>query len=125
MTMVLAMTLVALVACSHEALPGPGGGGGGSGGGDLGGAVDLATPPGDGPRVCSGNGCAACNGAVVCCGNSCCAAGEWCDSVTSTCRCGDRAGCPSGQTCAHGGPIGPGTGSCGSICCGNGVPCPL
>jgi hypothetical protein len=121
----MVMAMVALVACSHEALPGPGGGGGASGGSDLGGAVDLATPPGGGPRVCTGTGCAACSGAFICCGNSCCASGEWCDSVTMTCRCGDRAACPNGQMCARGGPIGTGADSCGSICCGNGVPCPL
>jgi hypothetical protein len=112
---------VALGACGHDALPGPGGSGGA--GGDMA-AVDLATPGGGGPHVCSGS-CAACNGGNgVCCGNACCPSGEWCDSATLTCRCGERDGCKNGQFCASGGPVGqPGT--CGIVCCGAGVPCPL
>jgi hypothetical protein len=115
---------VALGACGHDALPGPGGGGG-SGGGDMAGgiAVDMATPGGGGPHVCTGS-CNACSSGGVCCGGVCCPSGEWCDTTTMTCRCGEHPTCKSGQFCAAGGPIGnPGT--CGIVCCGAGVPCPL
>jgi len=80
-----------------------------------GGAADLATPA----MVCTPN----CNQCLsgVCCGGGCCASGEWCDN--GTCRCGTGAACGARQICAAG-PIQPGQ-TCGFICCGGGVPCPL
>jgi hypothetical protein len=113
-----------VAACNTGGLPGPagdmagGGGAAGGGGGGGGGTGDM------GGRSCA----ATCNRCVngVCCGNACCGVGEWCDTSTLTCRCGDHAACTNGNTCQRGGPIGPGEGFCGTLCCGSaGSPCPL
>lgn len=55
------------------------------------------------------------------CGNGCCGAGEACDPVSHTCRCGGGAACGAKMICASGVFRADG---CGSICCGGGVPCP-
>lgn len=126
MRVALMILCLTMAACGHDGLPvggdmamsggggaGGGGGGGGAGGGGGGGST--------GARDCS----AACNRCVngVCCGAACCGAGEWCDPVTVTCRCGDHASCGAGLGCQRGGPVIEGT--CGTICCGGSVPCPL
>lgn len=121
----LALSLTA-VACSSTALPS---------GGD-GGNVDLASADlTQGPQpdfsgvdfaglMCAAT-CQHCLG--VCCGAGCCAPGEWCDSTSNTCHCGQGAACTNGEICATGGPSpGPGSNQCGIICCGGaGNPCPL
>lgn len=110
---VLLALALALLGCGRNALPVPAGDMSGGARADLRGA-----------RVC-GSTCSQCpNGA--CCFGSCCAAGEWCDADTRSCRCGDGPACSGGNLCATGGPIGPGADGCGSICCGRpGMPCPL
>jgi hypothetical protein len=100
------MAMLALGACDRGALPVAGDGGGASDS-DLG-------------RVCVPT-CAQCSSGA-CCGNSCCAAGEWCDPATLTCRCGSVAACRPGQWCGRSGPIQAGD-SCGTICCGAGIIC--
>jgi hypothetical protein len=88
---------------------------------------DLAAAPIDLPAPASTDlaapACGACGACLgPCCGSSCCGAGERCDN--GVCRCGNNPACGAGQQCAAGGPIQPGV-TCGFICCGNGVPCPL
>ncbi len=81
-------------------------------------AADLALGPGSCARS---GGCQ--NGPA--CGGACCAAGEYCDPITDTCRCGMNGACPQGEICATGGPAHPGQ-TCGGVCCGDpGHPCPL
>jgi hypothetical protein len=128
--MILCVAAVALAggACGHDGLPiggdmamsGGGAGGGGAGGGGGGGAGGGGGG-GGGLRDCA----AACNRCVngVCCGTACCGTGEFCDTATMTCRCGDHAACTNGLHCERGGPVI--EGFCGTICCGGSVPCPL
>jgi hypothetical protein len=61
------------------------------------------------------------------CGSGCCGAGEQCDPSTDTCMCGSGPRCTGANMCAAGGPVMPGGGICGIICCGapGGPPCPL
>lgn len=80
-------------------------------------------PPPDGGMVCEPT-CGACQGRGACCGNRCCGAGEWCDA-NQQCRCGTGKACSQGDTCTTAGPIQPGGGRCGGICCGVTGPCPL
>lgn len=55
------------------------------------------------------------------CGIGCCGPGERC--VSGACTCGAQAACTDGNTCVTGGPIG--AMSCGSVCCGTTLPCPI
>jgi hypothetical protein len=84
-------------------------------------SVDLAGPP---PGETCVSTCNRCSGGG-CCGAACCAAGEWCDA-TLTCRCGTGPACAPNLICARGGPVMPGGGQCGFVCCGDAThPCPL
>jgi hypothetical protein len=90
-----------------------------------GGGVPGDSGPATGPdlaRAC-GPTCAAC-AVGACCGKRCCAAGEWCDPATLTCRCGDHPACISGDVCTSGGGAEP-LGNCGVFCCGVSTPCPI
>jgi hypothetical protein len=110
----LVCALLLFAGCRTGEIPySPDGGGIGSGGGsyDLSGALCISA-------------CNRCT-AGACCGPTCCNAGEWCDSSSFTCHCGQGAGCGSGEMCASAGPVRPGGNGCGSICCGAGHPCPL
>lgn len=109
---------LALAACGHDSLPGPGGGNADLAGGGGGGTADLS----DG-RSCAGD--PGCSSGGVACFSVCCNPGEWCDPSTRACRCGSGPACDGGKVCASGGPIQPGGNECGSICCGGGTPCPL
>jgi hypothetical protein len=118
--------LLALAGCGRAGLPsggdmsggGGGGGGGGSGGAGGGGGIVVSTDMAG--RDCT----AACNRCQFgpCCGAACCNAGEYCDPVTTTCKCGDAPSCTGGNHCASGGPVGPSM--CGRICCGATMVCP-
>jgi hypothetical protein len=125
-----AILALALGACSHATLAPEG---------DLAGldqsqvprdllAPQDAAPPDFASSDLSSISCVTdCNHCVLggaCCpgapNGGCCNAGEWCDN--GTCRCGMGSGCATGQMCAS--PLVM-QNQCGSICCGNGVPCPL
>jgi hypothetical protein len=125
------LLLLALAGCGRQGLPsggdmsggggggsaGSGGGGGGGGSGGIGGGGDMAG------RDCN-SFCNRCQFGP-CCGAACCNQGEYCDPVTTTCKCGDGAACTGGNFCATGGPVGPNQSACGSLCCGATLPCPL
>ena len=116
--------LLALAGCGRAGLPGGGGGASGGGGGAGGGGGGGGLGRGD----MSGIDCtASCNRCPKgpCCGNACCGAGERCDPVTLTCKCGSGPACTGGNFCATGGPPSPDQSACGSLCCGATSPCPL
>jgi hypothetical protein len=85
-------------------------------------AADGAPGDGGATRDGSAETCAPSGGcdSVPSCVHTCCAPGEAC--VDGECRCGGSPACEEGLTCAAAGPVE--EGSCGVICCGEGVPCP-